>query len=125
VLLNISQLLQNNLLCSLLMVYLFICTGSLAYFANIGHFTDHFAWQQSAQHLLLFLFAISQGPFILFQCIGDGIRCFSSETLHHTTNTSFIACQSSAGETEDKKHPEYFFVYIIFSAGIITVHFIP
>jgi len=56
------------------MAYLSSCTGSLAYFAGIGHLTDCFAWQQAAQHFPLFLFAVSQGPCILFQCFADGIR---------------------------------------------------
>jgi hypothetical protein len=72
-------------------------TGSLAYFAGIGHLTDHFEWQQAAQHLPLFLSVVCQGLCILFQCFADGIRfiltlfkeCAGNgfiqlRTLHHT-----------------------------------------
>jgi len=56
------------------MAYLTSCTGSLLYFADIGHLTARFAWQQAAQHLPLFLFAVSHGPCILFQRFAVGIR---------------------------------------------------
>jgi len=51
----------------------------------------------AAQHLPLFLFALSQGPCVLFKCFADGIRFILAifkegagngfvqlRTLHHT-----------------------------------------
>jgi hypothetical protein len=57
-----------------LMAYVSSRTGSLAYFADIGHLTDRFAWQQAAQHLPFFLLAVSQGPYILFHCFSNSIK---------------------------------------------------
>jgi hypothetical protein len=36
---------------------------------SLDYFTDHFAWQLAAQPLPLFLFAVSRGQRVLFQCI--------------------------------------------------------
>ena len=41
---------------------------------SLEHFTDHFAWQLAAQPLPLFLFAVSRGQRVLFQCISVSMK---------------------------------------------------
>ena len=47
----------------------------LVYLAQIaGQFADRFAWQQAAQRSLLYHFALSRGPRVIFQRIPVTIR---------------------------------------------------
>ena len=52
-------------------------TGSIVYLTHvIGHFVNHFAWQQIVHPMSLFHFAMSWGLHILFHYIAVNMRLF-------------------------------------------------
>jgi len=56
--------------------------SELVYLAQIaGHFADWFAWQQGAKRSLLYHFALSQGPRVVFKRISINITVLLQKVL--------------------------------------------